>query len=102
MTVGLGWLKQTFNYVPNVAWHVDPFGHHASTAALFSKLGFNSLFFGRIDYQDKINRVNTRSLELIWRPEQYDNNSDTYIFTHISYYHYSPPPDSYFEGIEKG
>ena len=30
MTVGLRWLKDTFNYVPSVAWHIDPFGHHSS------------------------------------------------------------------------
>jgi hypothetical protein len=53
MTVGLRWLKETFNYVPDVAWHIDPFGHHASSASLFSRMGFNSFFFARIDYQDK-------------------------------------------------
>ena len=53
MTVGLRWLKDTFNYVPDVAWHIDPFGHHASSASLFSQMGFNSIFFARIDYQDK-------------------------------------------------
>lgn len=53
MTVGLRWLKDTFNYVPTVGWHIDPFGHHSSSASLFSQMGFNSFFFARIDYQDK-------------------------------------------------
>ncbi len=57
MTVGLRWMKETFNYVPDVAWHIDPFGHHSSTASLFSQMGFNSLFFARIDYADKMKRL---------------------------------------------
>jgi len=53
MTIGLRWLKDTFNYVPSVAWHIDPFGHQASSASMFSQMGFQSFFFSRIDYQDK-------------------------------------------------
>lgn len=56
MTVGLRWLKDTFNYIPDVAWHIDPFGHQSSTAVMFSQMGFQSLFFSRIDYQDKDKR----------------------------------------------
>jgi len=73
MTVGLRWLKETFNYVPSVAWHIDPFGHHSSSASLFSQMGFNSFFFARIDYQDKEKRMNEKSLEMVWRPYQYDS-----------------------------
>lgn len=53
MAIGLRWLKDTLNYVPDVAWHIDPFGHHSASASLFSKLGFQAFFFARIDYQDK-------------------------------------------------
>lgn len=53
MVVGLRWLKKTFGYVPTVAWHIDPFGHQAATASLFSQMGFKALFFSRLDYQDK-------------------------------------------------
>ena len=62
MTVGLRWLKDTFNYVPDVAWHIDPFGHHASSASLFSQMGFNSFFFARIDYQDKELRMKAKGM----------------------------------------
>ena len=53
MTIGLRWLKDTFNYVPEVAWHIDPFGHQAASASMFSRMGFQAFFFSRIDYQDK-------------------------------------------------
>ena len=62
MAIGLRWLKDTLNYVPDVAWHIDPFGHHAAAASLFSQMGFNSFFFSRIDYQDKENRLNNKGM----------------------------------------
>ena len=62
MTIGLRWLKETFDYVPEVAWHIDPFGHQASTASLFSQMGFQSMTFARIDYQDKAQRYSDKSL----------------------------------------
>ena len=99
MTVGLRWLKDTFNYVPSVAWHIDPFGHHSSSASLFSLMGFNSFFFARIDYQDKQVRMDKKALEMVWRPMQYDGDKSTYIFTHVNYYHYSPPPGFCFDDV---
>jgi len=50
MTIGHKWLLDTFNVIPNIGWHIDPFGHQASQAALFSQMGFNAWFFARIDY----------------------------------------------------
>jgi hypothetical protein len=58
MSIGLRWLKDTFNYIPDVAWHIDPFGHQASSATLFNQMGLQSFFFSRIDYQDKSKRMN--------------------------------------------
>jgi hypothetical protein len=38
--------------IPRVGWQIDPFGHSATQAALLSaEVGFDGLFFGRIDYQ---------------------------------------------------
>lgn len=33
---------------------------------------------------------------MIWHPNQY-SNIDNYIFTHVNYYHYSPPPGFCFD-----
>lgn len=62
MTIGLRWLKTTFGSIPNVAWHIDPFGHHSSSASLFSRMGFQSFFFARIDYQDKEVRLANKGM----------------------------------------
>jgi lysosomal alpha-mannosidase len=62
MTIGLKWIKDTFNYVPSIGWHIDPFGHQSSNAAMFSQMGFNAWFFARIDYQDKSLRMSNKGL----------------------------------------
>ena len=97
MAVGLRWLKDTFGVVPDMAWHVDPFGHHAATSSLFSQLGFNSLVIARVDYQDKLRRLENRELEMIWRPYQYSGERDNYLFTHVNYNFYGPPPGFCFD-----
>jgi len=68
-TLGHMYLKQQFDYIPTVGWQIDPFGHSATQAALLSaKVGFDALFFGRIDYQDRENRLNLNQMEFIWSP----------------------------------
>ena len=34
---------------------------------LWMQVGFDSLFFGRIDYQDRAKRKREKSLEVIWQ-----------------------------------
>ena len=36
MRAGHRFLKEEFDYVPNIGWHIDPFGHHSASAALFA------------------------------------------------------------------
>lgn len=34
---------------------------------MFAQLGFDGMFFGRLDYQDKNTRIAERSMEFIWK-----------------------------------
>jgi hypothetical protein len=95
--VGLRWLKETLNYVPSIAWHIDPFGHHSFSASLFSQMGFNAFFFARIDYQDRNARLDSKSMEMIWKPFQYSGDKNTYMFTHVNYFYYQHPPGFCFD-----
>jgi len=56
MTLGLRFIDENFgaNARPTVAWHIDPFGHSAEQASLFSLMSFDGFFFGRIDEEDKV------------------------------------------------
>jgi hypothetical protein len=38
-------------------------------------------------------------MEMLWRPLQYTGDKNTYIFTHVNYYHYSPPPGFCFDDV---
>jgi alpha-mannosidase len=66
-TLGHTFLKKELSVVPSVGWQLDPFGHSATQASLMtSKVGFDALYFGRIDYQDLELRRLTRECEGLW------------------------------------
>lgn len=52
--------------LPKVAWQIDPFGHSREQASLFAQMGYDGLFFGRLDYQDKAFRKENHDMEMIW------------------------------------
>jgi alpha-mannosidase len=66
-TLGHSFLKKELGVVPTVGWQLDPFGHSATQASLLtSKAGFDALYFGRMDYQDRELRQLTRGCEGLW------------------------------------
>ncbi len=62
-------LNETFGQCarPRVGWQIDPFGHSREQASLFAQMGYDGLFFGRLDYQDKLQRLGSKSGEMIWK-----------------------------------
>jgi hypothetical protein len=70
-TLGHKFLMDEFQVLPKIGWQIDPFGHSATQAALLSaEVGFQGLFFGRIDYQDRELRINQSACEFIWRASE--------------------------------
>ncbi|XP_033326411.2 lysosomal alpha-mannosidase II isoform X2 [Megalopta genalis] len=81
---------------PHIGWQIDPFGHSREQASLFTQLGFDGLFLGRIDYQDKRQRIEDKSMEFIWKGSpNLGSNAD--LFTVVLYNTYSPPPGFCFD-----
>ena len=75
-TLGHDFLKRTFDYVPTIGWQLDPFGHSATQSSLMTyKLGFDALYFGRIDYQDLDLRHTTQECEGLWNTVAVDSSS---------------------------
>ncbi|KAI6677384.1 hypothetical protein NL676_038180 [Syzygium grande] len=96
-TLGHWYIKEEFNQVPRVGWQIDPFGHSAVQAYLLgAELGFDSLFFARIDYQDRAKRLKDKTLEVIWRGSK-SLGSSSQIFTGVFPRHYDPPDGFVFE-----
>ena len=66
-TLGHAFLKKELGVVPTVGWQLDPFGHSSSQASYMTSLmGFDALYFGRIDYQDLKLRQDTQECEGLW------------------------------------
>ncbi|KAH9662676.1 putative alpha-mannosidase [Citrus sinensis] len=96
-TLGHRYIKQHFNKTPKAGWQIDPFGHSAVQAYLLGvELGFDSVHFARIDYQDRAKRKEDKSLEVIWRGSK-TFGSSSQIFTNAFPVHYSPPSGFHFE-----
>lgn len=96
-TLGHRFIKAEFNVTPRIGWQIDPFGHSAVQAYLLgAEVGFDSFFFGRIDYQDRAKRKIDKSLEVVWRGSK-SLGSSSQIFAGAFPENYEPPSNFYFE-----
>lgn len=91
-TLGHSFLKKELGVIPTVGWQLDPFGHSATQASLLTaQLGFDALYFGRIDYQDLELRRATQECEGLWASSP--NLNDTIFWGLTGSYsgNYGPP-----------
>ncbi|KAJ9581170.1 hypothetical protein L9F63_023648 [Diploptera punctata] len=51
---------------PRVGWQIDPFGHSREMASMFARMGYDGLLFARLDSRDKSNRLEKKTMELLW------------------------------------
>ena len=51
---------------PAVGWQIDTFGHSQAHAALLGGMGMRSVYFSRIDTEDRLHRASKRQLEFLW------------------------------------
>lgn len=96
-TWGLRFLNENFGECgrPRIGWQIDPFGHSREQASLFTKMGYDGMFFSRLDYRDKLQRRSDKSMEVVWQTSE--NLDDSDILTGVLYNHYSPPPGFCFD-----
>ena len=57
-------------------------------------MGFNAVFFPRIDYQDKKRRMQFQEMEMVMHTSKI---LDDPIFIHVNYHHYEAPPGFDFD-----
>ncbi|XP_025796134.1 probable alpha-mannosidase At5g66150 [Panicum hallii] len=100
-TLGHRMIKKQFNKTPRAGWQIDPFGHSAVQAYLLgAELGFDSVHFARIDYQDREKRKADKALEVIWRGSR-TFGSSSQIFANVFPVNYSPPDGFGFEILDE-
>ncbi|ETW07206.1 hypothetical protein H310_01795 [Aphanomyces invadans] len=76
---GHKFLLDEFGIIPRIGWQIDPFGHSATQGSLLSAgIGFDALYFARMDYQDYDHRKNNQDLEFMWKASASRNES---VFT---------------------
>uniref|UniRef100_A0AAV1T648 Alpha-mannosidase n=1 Tax=Peronospora matthiolae TaxID=2874970 RepID=A0AAV1T648_9STRA len=84
-------LMDEFGISPRIGWQIDPFGHSATQGSLLSQgVGFDALYFARIDYEDYAKRKKDKELEFIWRPSK-SRGKASQVFTGEIIDHYCPP-----------
>jgi len=53
-----------------VTYYWPIIGHSREQASLFSRMGFDGLFIGRLDYQDKMKRMAMKTPEMVWKASE--------------------------------
>lgn len=91
-TYGLRFIEDTLGKCarPKSGWQIDPFGHSREQASIFAQMGYDSVYFARLDYRDRDKRKKEKRMEMLWQGSaNLGNNSN--IFTHAFKSHYSAP-----------
>ncbi|EFX74192.1 hypothetical protein DAPPUDRAFT_324586 [Daphnia pulex] len=98
MSFGLITLNDTFGECgrPRISWQIDPFGHSREQASLFAQMGYDGLFFGRLDHEDKKERMAKKTMEMVWSGSD-SLGTQASLFTAVNYNLYQPPPGFCFD-----
>ncbi|KAG1658220.1 Lysosomal alpha-mannosidase [Nymphon striatum] len=100
LSMGFRMLNRNFGTCgrPKVAWQIDPFGHSREQASIFAQMGYDGLFFGRLDYRDKATRQAKKTMEVVWQGS--DNlGSSANLFTGVLPNMYQPPSGFCFDNF---
>ena len=84
MMIGHQFLKQEFDFTPTIGWDIDTFGHSDTNTRLYAEMGFDAMFFSRLDGEEKAKRRGSdRGMTFLWRPGQKDFGNQHQILTHV-------------------
>lgn len=53
--------------MPKAGWQIDTFGHSREMASLAALMGFEGMFFARIDEEERNQRRDQRAMEFLWK-----------------------------------
>lgn len=100
VTLGHSFILEQFGEgaLPKVQWQVDPFGHSAGEAMLFSQdTDTEAIHISRIDYQDFSNRQRLQTREFLWAPSLSLGAKAVLFGSQMLHGTYCPPIDFNFD-----
>ena len=65
---------------------------------MFAEMGFDALFFGRLDWNDKDKRLAEKSMEMMWEASESLGKS-SWLFTGVLHNGYNPPDGFCFDSL---
>lgn len=89
--MGHEFIKKTFGVSPKIGWDIDTFGHSDTNTRLFAQMGFDALFFSRMDDPEKTERSNKKSMNFLWRPSSQNFGNQYQILTSVFQDDYCSP-----------
>lgn len=114
-SLGAEFLRDQFGECgrPKLGWQIDTFGHSRQVASLFAhvssyqnktyfeikynfQMGFDGLFFGRVDPQDYVERYRTKTMEMIWKGSA-NLGEESWLFTGVIPRTYDAPASFCFD-----
>ncbi|XP_060578031.1 lysosomal alpha-mannosidase-like isoform X2 [Ruditapes philippinarum] len=98
-SLGFEFLRQNFGECgrPKIGWQIDPFGHSREQASIFAQFGFDGMFFGRLDFQDKNERLKNVTMEMLWHGSPKNLGVKADLFTGVLPNMYQPPQGFCFD-----
>lgn len=106
MMRGQQWVMENIGVAPTIGWQIDPFGHSNTNARLFHEMGFDAMFFGRMDVCEDQIRASNKEKEWIQRPAAESMGTDYQLLFHMNTHIYTSPPGldwdivNNFNGVE--
>ncbi len=70
MMIGHEFLNKEFGIKPTIGWDIDTFGHTDTNTRLYAEMGFEAMFFSRLDHSDKFEKYFNHGLNFLWRPSK--------------------------------
>lgn len=83
MMIGHEFLQKEFGVTPTIGWDIDTFGHSATNTRIYAELGYDAMFFSRLDHQEKDERNAHQSLNFLWRPDVKHFGSEYQVLTNV-------------------
>lgn len=85
MMVGHEWIQKEFGVQPKIGWDIDTFGHSDINTRLFAQMGFEAMFFSRLDHADKSERAKEKNkgMNFLWRPSSSHFGDKYQILTNV-------------------